>query len=79
MKVGDLIQHRLCRNMAVIIKEVVPSSADDPNHLWKRDADLDGDSYYKILWTNGDVTIAPLNILTKLWEVIGENPRNSNV
>ena len=63
MKVGDLIQHRTSKKskkVALIIKEIGPF--DKKPYF-----------YYKILWSEeGTVTTAPLNILIKLWEVVGE-------
>ena len=60
MKVGNLIQHRKSKKVALIIKEIGPF---DKKPYY----------YYKILWSKeSTVTTAPLNILIKLWEVIGE-------
>ncbi len=68
MKVGDLIRHRKSEKLALIIKEFNPME-NKPYHY-----------YYKLLWLEEDVeTVAPLDVLLKLWENISDNSRNSNI
>jgi hypothetical protein len=61
VKVGDLIEHRKTKSTALIIKEVGPLEKK-PHY------------YYKLLWAEeGVITLAPLDILIKLWRNINEN------
>ena len=67
MKVGDLIRHRKSEKLALIIKEFGPME-NKPYY------------YYNLLWLeNNEHTVAPLDVLIKLWENISENSRNSNI
>mgnify|MGYP003121856821 CR=1 FL=1 len=59
MKIGDLIQHRGSKKIAIIIEEIGPYN-EKPYY------------YYKLLWTDLKTTTAPLKVLIKLWEVISE-------
>tara|TARA_R110001583_G_scaffold20488_3_gene78922 strand:+ start:221 stop:424 length:204 start_codon:yes stop_codon:yes gene_type:complete len=67
MKVGDLIQHRTSKKLAIIVEEIGPY---DKKPYY----------YYNLLWIEKDErTVAPLNVLLKLWENISENPRNLDI
>lgn len=67
MKVGDLIRHRQSKKIALIVKEFGPMQKK-PYY------------YYSLLWiAENEHTVAPLDVLVKLWENISENSENSNV
>lgn len=67
MKVGDLIQHRASKKIAVIIDEIGPCHGK-PIY------------YYNLSWVeDGKHTTAPIDVLIKLWEVISENSRSLNL
>ena len=61
MKVGDLIRHRKTRRLALITKEFGPMQKK-PYY------------YYNLLWIEeNERTVAHVDVLLKLWEVVSEN------
>lgn len=67
MKVGDLIRHRQSKKLALITKEFGPMQKK-PYY------------YYNLLWVaENEHTVAPLDVLVRLWEVISSNERNPDL
>ncbi len=61
MQVGDLIRHRQSKKLALIIKEFGPTE-NKPYY------------YYNLLWVaENERTVAPIDVLVKLWENVSEN------